>query len=193
MYHGPLMTVDDELARLKGEWRDHFMNEVQRAGYPAARPERSLIGEYRHPNGVRVPILAPHVNHRCTLDPILETPLWAEAPYESENTPMTNTLRAARDKVETAESRLVKARAKLAELRAAAEPLDARAVIRFSVRFEARGTRYDYAAIRTGSGRWFTTGSTCPRSGYSWSQLLAFIEGERATDIVRMIDGEVIA
>ena len=35
--------------------------------------------------------------------------------------------------------------------------------------------RYDYAAIRAGNGRWYTTGSSCPISGYSWQGLLDFI------------------
>jgi hypothetical protein len=49
----------------------------------------------------------------------------------------------------------------------------------------ARGRRYDYAAIRAGNGRWYTTGSSCPPFGYGWQQFLEFLislenaEGER--------------
>lgn len=40
---------------------------------------------------------------------------------------------------------------------------------------QASPIRYDYAAIRAGNGRWYTTGATCPPSGYSWQGLLDFI------------------
>ena len=35
--------------------------------------------------------------------------------------------------------------------------------------------RYDYAIIRAGNGRWYTTGSSCPPFGYSWKGLLDWI------------------
>jgi hypothetical protein len=43
------------------------------------------------------------------------------------------------------------------------------AVIKFS-----RGD-YDYAAIRASNGSWYTTGSTCPRNGYTWAELIRVI------------------
>jgi hypothetical protein len=39
----------------------------------------------------------------------------------------------------------------------------------------ARGKTYDYAVIRAGNGRWYTTGSSCPTFGYSWAGLLQFL------------------
>lgn len=49
-------------------------------------------------------------------------------------------------------------------------------VIAFAKQFEEGGIRYNYAARRAGNGRWYTTGATCPERGYSWEQLLDFIE-----------------
>lgn len=54
-----------------------------------------------------------------------------------------------------------------------AEPGDG-ATIRFTVQHDEGGTRYGYAALRVGT-RWFTTGSTCPKSGHTWGQLLDLI------------------
>lgn len=34
---------------------------------------------------------------------------------------------------------------------------------------------YDYAVIRAGNGRWYTTGASCPYDGYSWSGFLEFL------------------
>jgi len=39
------------------------------------------------------------------------------------------------------------------------------------------GRRYDYAAIRAGNGRWYTTGATCPTFGYNWPEFLRFLQG----------------
>jgi hypothetical protein len=39
----------------------------------------------------------------------------------------------------------------------------------------AIATRFEYAAIRAGNGRWYTTGRSCPAFGYSWGGLLNFI------------------
>lgn len=41
-------------------------------------------------------------------------------------------------------------------------------VIKFRLRMDSRA--YDYAALRVGD-HWFTTGSTCPRNGYTWAKL----------------------
>jgi hypothetical protein len=43
------------------------------------------------------------------------------------------------------------------------------------------GKVYRYAAIKSGA-RWFTTGSTCRRDGYSWSELLNEFIRDRGGD-----------
>lgn len=52
-------------------------------------------------------------------------------------------------------------------------------VITFKLRHDRGGKEYSYAALNTG-GRWFTTGSTCPKNGYRWSELLELINGADA-------------
>lgn len=63
------------------------------------------------------------------------------------------------------------------------------AVIRFSLRFDRLGTTYHYAALRVMS-RWFTTGKSCPKDGYSWYELIDFI---READEVRTDPYELLS
>jgi hypothetical protein len=47
--------------------------------------------------------------------------------------------------------------------------------VRFSRRFVGgKPISYDFAAVRAGNGRWYTTGPTCPLAGYTWKGLVAF-------------------
>lgn len=48
-------------------------------------------------------------------------------------------------------------------------------LIIFRKRYSAGGVIYGYAALKSGS-KWFTTGSTCPPRGFTWDDLLDFIE-----------------
>lgn len=75
------------------------------------------------------------------------------------------------------------------------EPEGEPALIFFRKQFHPGGQVYDYAALRAGDGRWYTTG---PKStqGYTWEQLLGFIypdgtdldavEVWQTTDMVRI-------
>lgn len=64
----------------------------------------------------------------------------------------------------------------IAKLEARPEEPDIGVVIRFTMQFNGRGVEYDYAAIRAGDGYWYTTGPRSPK-GYSWTQLLDWMEG----------------
>lgn len=64
---------------------------------------------------------------------------------------------------------LKQAQATLEELKTPPQPLGD--MVRFSIQYEYYGKRYEYLAIKVG-GRWFTTGATCPKLGYTWKQLL---------------------
>lgn len=59
------------------------------------------------------------------------------------------------------------------------EPLPG-SVIRFTILPRLGGNSYHYAAVLAG-GRWYTTGSSCPRDGYTWEQLVDFIRSGYAT------------
>lgn len=56
------------------------------------------------------------------------------------------------------------------------EPKNNGSVVKFSLRMRTGVTtkQYNYAAIRV-AGRWFTTGHTCPASGYFWNDLWKWI------------------
>lgn len=56
--------------------------------------------------------------------------------------------------------------------------------ITFSLRMN--GTVYDFVAIKVSamSGRWFTSGSTCPKHGWQWDELWAYMQS--ADDIPTM-------
>lgn len=92
-----------------------------------------------------------------------------------------------REELAAAEANVVALReaARLAEQHAAAlrrdgvidEPEEDGAVVRFALRMKiGRGQSfvYEYAARRV-NGKWFTTGSTCPRDGYRWESLWRWI------------------
>lgn len=72
-----------------------------------------------------------------------------------------------------------------------AEPIAARAVVRFRLRMRRRGSThwgtYDFAAIKVGTGRWYTTGSTCPVNGHTWKQLWDFIRQHELVAIEEMV------
>ena len=55
------------------------------------------------------------------------------------------------------------------------EPKGLRSVVTFDIQFTERGKWYNYAAIRCGDGKWYTTG-TKRVAGYTWDELLDFIE-----------------
>lgn len=55
------------------------------------------------------------------------------------------------------------------------EPKGLRSVVIFDIQFTERGKWYNYAAIRCGDGKWYTTG-TKRAAGYTWDELLDFIE-----------------
>lgn len=52
-------------------------------------------------------------------------------------------------------------------------------VITFKLQHDRGGRTYSYAALNTG-GRWFTTGSTCPKGGYRWGELVEIINEAHA-------------
>lgn len=58
--------------------------------------------------------------------------------------------------------------------------------LRFARRHERGGKTYMYAAVNA-SGRWFTTGSTCPRHGYSWAELVDEIRGDAVNGIITVL------
>lgn len=61
---------------------------------------------------------------------------------------------------------------------------DGVAVIYFRKRFNRSGRLYDYAAIKAGDGKWYTTGPQSPK-GYSWNQLIRWIyDGSPNTEIL---------
>lgn len=49
-------------------------------------------------------------------------------------------------------------------------------LITFEVQHDRDGKLYEYAARKAANGRWFTTGSTCPTTGYTWPKLVQFIK-----------------
>ena len=55
------------------------------------------------------------------------------------------------------------------------EPKGLRSVVIFDIQFTERGKWYNYAAIRCNDGKWYTTG-TKRAAGYTWDELLDFIE-----------------
>lgn len=55
------------------------------------------------------------------------------------------------------------------------EPKGLRSVVIFDIQFTERGKWYNYAAIRCGDNKWYTTG-TKRTTGYTWDELLDFIE-----------------
>ena len=54
------------------------------------------------------------------------------------------------------------------------EPTGLRSVVTFDIQFTERGKWYNYAAIRCGDNKWYTTGMK-RTSGYTWEELLNFI------------------
>ena len=85
-------------------------------------------------------------------------------------------IRDAQHEVEKAQIALESARKQLDKAITAypKEPVDG-AVIRFSLRLDQFGNKvYHYAAIRI-IGRWYTTGNSCPKAGWSWYELIDFI------------------
>lgn len=71
-------------------------------------------------------------------------------------------------------------------------PIDGPCIIQFQKRFHRNGQVYDYAAIRTDQGLWYTTGPQSPK-GYEWTQLITWIfNGDFASDWAT-IDGIWIA
>jgi hypothetical protein len=46
--------------------------------------------------------------------------------------------------------------------------------IGFKLMFTRHTALYSYAAIRV-AGKWFTTGATCPPTGYTWKQLVTWM------------------
>lgn len=67
-----------------------------------------------------------------------------------------------------------------------AEPREG-SVIRFSGRYSTGPRVYHYAAIRAG-GRWYTTGSSCPRQGHSWKSLLRLINDMRGRPQITILE-----
>ena len=55
------------------------------------------------------------------------------------------------------------------------EPKGLRSVVIFDIQFTERGKWYNYAAILCGDNKWYTTG-TKRATGYTWDELLDFIE-----------------
>ena len=55
------------------------------------------------------------------------------------------------------------------------EPKGLRSVVTFDIQFTERGKWYNYAAIRCNDNKWYTTG-TKRAAGYTWDELLDFIE-----------------
>lgn len=53
---------------------------------------------------------------------------------------------------------------------------------------------YNFAALRAGNGRWYTTGCTCPRAGFEWPDLWAFIHsnGEWAQIRIMTENGDTL-
>lgn len=88
---------------------------------------------------------------------------------------MTNTVEFKRqvDLVNLLERQLKEAQGTLKKLQLPPEPRHD--FITFTLQFERYGKSYRYAAVRA-DNRWFTTGSTCPKKGYSWAELVALRE-----------------
>jgi hypothetical protein len=84
-------------------------------------------------------------------------------------------LRKRKAKSRVLDERVQQLRSHAASLRYPSEPSGAERVISFRKRYEGPGAKvYVYAAIRV-NGRWYTTGSTCPASGFTWRGLVDFI------------------
>lgn len=45
-------------------------------------------------------------------------------------------------------------------------------MIRFVIQFDSYGKRYPHLALRIAQ-RWYTTGASCPKNGYTWAELTA--------------------
>lgn len=59
-------------------------------------------------------------------------------------------------------------------------------IITFQRYLGQRRQRYEYAALRTG-GRWYTTGSTCPTSGFDWPGLHEFIANDGQAAVYHVV------
>lgn len=140
-----------------------------------------------HLEAMGAAVVRGRVTRETYLVPNLSTGRMEPLIYTTEKETRTMTtptpLEAAQAELQASARRTVKLRAKLNRAMAAEriaalavksaailpEPAPG-SVVKFNVQHELRGTNYSYAAIRAGA-RWFTTGSTCPRAGYSWGQL----------------------
>lgn len=87
-------------------------------------------------------------------------------------------LRARADRLAAQEdARIQRLRAEADRLdRMPPEPtaLDGKPMIYFEKQFREGGRVYDYGALKSGDGLWYTTGPNSPK-GYTWEQLLQFL------------------
>lgn len=97
------------------------------------------------------------------------------APEGSDQMPShITTVRAELDAARAAVSRAERALQAAENQLYPKQPAAASSVVRFSRTPRGSHTSYDYAAIKANS-RWFTTGATCPVSGFTWKELIDWI------------------
>lgn len=107
---------------------------------------------------------------------------------------MSKKLTDAEKAVRKAQRQLDAARAEVAAAKIARVdllPNNDGAVIKFNGKFPGMPATYNYAAIR-GRGRWFTTGATCPRNGFSPRELIARLDEMNATEFTVLIGVETV-